>query len=91
MKIFRATDIRINEIPIIADDPHHASHTLLFALYQGLRHWPGVTYSLGPWDPPSDMAPDIIKKFADEHTGGLAHFVDGGWEVFRFDQHRTYP
>lgn len=36
MKIFRATDLQINPIPIIADDIHHASHTLLFAFYEGL-------------------------------------------------------
>lgn len=91
MKIFRATDIRINAIPIIADDPHHASHTLLFALHEGLGHWPGVSYSLAPWEPPADLAPEIIKRFADEHVGGLAHLVEGGWEVIRSDPHRTFP
>lgn len=90
MQIFRATDLRINPIPIIADDVHHASHTLLYALYDGLRHWPGVSYSMGPWDPPSDMEPDILRKLADEHTGGLAHFAEGGWEVIGSDRFRTF-
>nr|WP_166175709.1 hypothetical protein [Altererythrobacter segetis] len=90
MKIFRATELRINPIPIVADDIHHASHSLLFALYEGLRHWPGVSYSIGPWEPPCDMAPDILKKVAEEHAGGLAHFVEDGWEVIRSDPHRTW-
>lgn len=90
LQIFRATDLRINSIPIIADDVHHASHTLLLGLHGGLRHWPGVSYSLGPWDPPGDMAPDIIKQFAEAHTGGLAHFVEGGWEVIRSDPNQIW-
>jgi hypothetical protein len=36
------------------------------------------------------MAPAIIKKFAEEHTGGLAHFVEGGWEVIRSDPHQVW-
>jgi hypothetical protein len=46
MEIFRATDIRINAIPIVADDVHHASHQLLFAFDDGLRHWPGFSYAI---------------------------------------------
>jgi hypothetical protein len=91
MQIFRATDIRINAIPIIADDVHHASHELLFAFHDGLRHWPGFSYAIGPWDPPADMHPEILRRFADEHTGGLAHFVDNGWELIGTALDRTFP
>lgn len=91
MKIFRATDLRIEPIMIIADDIQHASHTLLSGIQDGLGHLPDMSYSIGPWEPLADMAPEIIKRFADDHVGGLAHLVEGGWEVIRFDRHRTYP
>ncbi|MEO1969561.1 MAG: hypothetical protein ABGW87_12720 [Sphingomonadaceae bacterium] len=81
MHIFRATDIRISAIPIVADDIQHASHLLLKAFHDGLLHWPEVTYALGPWDPPADMQPEILRQFADDHSGGLAHFEDNGWSI----------
>lgn len=49
MNIFRATDIRINSIPIIGYDVQHANHLLLGAFYDGLRHWPGFSYAIGPY------------------------------------------
>ena len=91
MQIFRATDIRVNGITLIADDIHHASHMLLHAFHDGLRHWPGFSYAIGPWEPPAEMQPEILRKFADQHTGGLAHFVDNGWAVIDSDPHRTVP
>lgn len=90
MKIFQVRDLRISPVTIIADDVHHASHTILLALYEGLGHWPLVEYAIAPWSPPEDMAPDILKDFAERHTGGLAHFVDNGWEVITKDGDRTF-
>jgi hypothetical protein len=80
MQIFRATDIRVSAIPVIADDVHHASHLLLNAFYEGLGHWPGFSYAIGPWIPPADMAPEILRRYAEQHIAGLARFAEG-WEL----------
>jgi hypothetical protein len=82
MKIFRA-NVHIKSVTIIADDIQHASHVLLSALGSGLRHWPDVKLSLEEWSPQHDMEAVILQSFADQHFSGLAHCVDGGWEVIR--------
>lgn len=87
MKIFRATDIRINAIPIIADDISHANFMLLNAFYEGLQHFPGFSYAIGPWEPPTEMQPEALQRWAQEHSAGLAHFLDeGGWELHRVER-----
>lgn len=82
MKIFRVADLRISPIIVVADDVHHASHTFLRALWDGLGHWPETEYSIGPWLPPEDQAPEILTKMADDSTtSALANFCDNGWEL----------
>ncbi|GGC44492.1 hypothetical protein GCM10011371_34890 [Novosphingobium marinum] len=81
MKIFRLSNLQIGPITIIAHDVHHATNLVLRRLHEGLRHWPPVSYSIAPWEPPAEMAPDILRNFAVRHADGLAHFTEGGWEV----------
>ena len=59
-------------------------------VYACLGHWPPASYAIGPWNPPEGMAPDILRKMADEHHGGFAHFVDNGWENIRRDQMKPF-
>ncbi len=82
MKVFQVNDLQIASLTIIADDINQANHIFLQAIYEGLRHWPKVEYTIREMELVDAKQTAIVKQWASEHRPGIAHRCnDGGWEL----------